>query len=372
MKELHSFAWYAARISPKLPKKAFKPVPGRLWGGLAYLLIVIAGFLTIGLFHLNPFIYLAIALVLGTSFAAMGFLGHEILHGTVVRKPWLRDLLGAIAFWPLSTGPRLWRKWHNLTHHVHTQKEDHDPDSWPTLERLSKTKVLSWIYRLPQGFRAFVSFCSLTVMFSLHSAKMFTAYIKEFNPKHQPSVWMQFILPWVFWISLLFIMGPYKWFFAFLLPLFIANAIVMGYISTNHRLNPITEVNDPLANSLTVTVPKWVDFLHFNFSYHTEHHLFPGMSSKYYPLVKEHIKSMWPERYHEMPIGKALVALWKTPRIYYEGNKLIDPRQGHVYETLGHGLDISNITFHKLDKADTLVRIIKKSKAKIGKVVKEE
>jgi fatty acid desaturase len=217
MKELHTFAWYAARISPKLPKKAFKPAPGRLWGGLAYLLIVITGFLTIGLFQLNPFIYLAIAFVLGTSFAAMGFLGHEILHGTVVRKPWLRDLLGAIAFSPLSTGPKLWRKWHNLTHHVHTQHEEHDPDSWPTLERLAKSRALLWIYRLPQGFRAFSSFSLLTVMFSLHSIKMFTAYIKEFNPKHQPSVWMQLILPWVFWISLLFIMGPFKWFFCFLI-----------------------------------------------------------------------------------------------------------------------------------------------------------
>jgi hypothetical protein len=81
---------------------------------------------------------------------------------------------------------------------------------------------------------------------------------------------------------------------------------------------------------------------------------------------------MWPERYHEMSLGNALVALWKTPRVYYKGNQLIDPRQGHVYETLGHGLDISNITFRKLDKEESLVRIIKKPKAKIGKVIKEK
>ncbi len=30
MKELHSFGWYAARIAPLMPKKAFKPVPARL------------------------------------------------------------------------------------------------------------------------------------------------------------------------------------------------------------------------------------------------------------------------------------------------------------------------------------------------------
>jgi fatty acid desaturase len=362
LKDLHTFAWYAARITPYLPKKAFKPVPSRLWGGLAYLLIVITGFLTIGLFNLNPFIYLAIAVVLGTSFAAMGFLGHEILHGTVVRTAWLRDLLGAIAFWPLTTGPKLWRKWHNLTHHVHTQHEEHDPDAWPTFNRLAKSRLLRWMYRLPHSFRAFVSFAALAVQFTVHSANMFTVYIKEFNPKKRPIVWVEAILPWATWIGLLIWIGPLKWFFAFLLPLLIANFIVMAYISTNHRLNPITSINDPLANSLTVTVPKWVDVLHFNFSYHTEHHLFPGVSSKYYPLVKEQIKRMWPERYHEMPLGQALKALWKTPRLYYNETQLIDPQKGNVFGSLGHGLDPSRISTIRTVLMEKKIKLVKNKK----------
>ena len=36
------------------------------------------------------------------------------------------------------------------------------------------------------------------------------------------------------------------------------------------------------------------------------------MSSKYYPLVKEKIKEMWPERYHEMPMTKALAMEYTT------------------------------------------------------------
>lgn len=345
MKEFHSFGWYAARISPLLPKEAFKPVPGRLWGGLAYLLIVIIGILMIGILDMHPIINLLISVVLGTSFAAMGFLGHEILHGTVVRTAWLRDFLGAIAFWPLSTGPSLWRKWHNMTHHAHTQDEEKDPDAWPNIDQVARSPFLSWIYRIPVMIRAFFEFASLSIQFTTHSFNMFTVYIKEFKPRKKITVWTQFILPWITWISLLFILGPVKWFFAFLLPLLIANLIVMGYISTNHRLNPIVPVNDPLANSLTVTVPKWVDVLHFNFSYHTEHHLFPGISSKYYPLVKEHIKNMWPERYHEMPMDKALKALWKTPRVYYKNNELVDPRLGNLYGSLGNGLDPDNIQY---------------------------
>jgi fatty acid desaturase len=343
LKDLHSFGWYAKRISPHLPEKAFKPVPARLWGGLACLIIAVAGVLFIGLTQLHPLINLGLAVILGASFASMAFLGHEILHGTVVRKPWLRDLLGAIALWPLSTGPKLWRKWHNMTHHVHTQDEENDPDAWASLEKLWQRPFMRWIYRLPMSFRSFVGFSALPISFSFHSARMFARYWREFHPMRQPSVWLQFLLPWVSWIGLLLLIGPVKWLFAYLLPLLIANFIVMAYISTNHRLNPLVPVNDPLANSLSVTVPRWVDVLHFNFSYHTEHHIFPAMSPKYYPLVKEHLKKMWPDRYHEMPLGKALLALWRTPRVYYQGDSLIDPRQGHVYGSLGNGLDPDRI-----------------------------
>jgi len=359
--ELHSFGWYAARISPHLPKEAFKPVPARLFGGLAYLLVVIAGFVTIGVFDLNVWINLGIALVLGACFAGMGFLGHEILHGTVVRKAWLRDLLGAIAFWPLSTGPSLWRKWHNMNHHVHTQDEHLDPDSWPTVQRMMKSAFLRWIYRLPQWVRSLFGFASLAITFTLHSLHMFVLYLKEFKPAKKPAVWLQFILPWTFWIGLMLVFGPVKWLFAYLFPLLIANFIVMAYISTNHRLNPLTDVNDPLANSLTVTVPKWVDVLHFNFSYHTEHHLFPGMNPKYYPLVKSHIKKMWPERYHEMSLARALATLWKTPRLYHGEKELIDPFGGKAYGSLGHGLDPVLVTakpaaIHVKESATAAVR----------------
>ncbi|MDG5786024.1 acyl-CoA desaturase [Evansella sp. AB-P1] len=366
MKDLHTFGWYAARISKHLPKEAFKPVPKRLLGGLAYLCIVILGFLTIGFFPLHPFVNLLISLIIGFCFSGLGFLGHEILHGNVVKKPWLRDFLGAIAFWPLSTGPQLWRKWHNMNHHVHTQHDENDPDAWPTLEKISQTKFLNWIYKLPFFIRSLCAFASLGIQFTAHSIKCFTIYIRDFHPKKQPKVWIQAILPWGTWIGLLFVMGFSNWFFAYLLPLLIANFIVMAYIATNHRLNPLVPVNDPLANSLTVTVPKWVDVLHFNFSYHTEHHIFPTMSSKYYPLVKKHIKRMWPERYHEMPMSKALLALLKTPRVYYQQDDLVDPNGGKIYGSLGKGLNPENIQHKQIDgfytnKKDTHIQSNDKS-----------
>lgn len=343
MKELHSFGWYAARISPHLPKKAFEPVPTRLLGGLTYVLISLSGILAIGFLSLNVWANLVIAFVLGLSFAGTAFLGHEILHGTVVKNPFLRNLFGGIALWPLTTGPRLWRKWHNIEHHSNAQDEHNDPDAWATMEKLYNRPFMHWIYKLPQWFRSTVGFSFYTLTFTAHSFRMFTRFIGKFKKENRPMVWLQFILPWLTFGALFWWLGVHV-IFAYLVPVIIANIILTGYISTNHRLNPLVPVNDPLANSLTVTVPKWVDVLHFNFSYHTEHHLFPGMNPKYYPLVKKHLKEMWPEKYHELPIGTALKALWKTPRVYYKFNDLIDPAQGHLYGSLGNKLD--SVSFH--------------------------
>lgn len=348
MKELKTFGWYAARVSPALPKEAFQPVPSRLIGGLAFLTVVVASIVAISLFQLPWFLNIILALVIGFSFSSMGFLGHEILHGTVVRTPWLRNFLGAVFFWPLCTGPRLWRKWHNIEHHVHTQDEIKDPDAWPTVNKATQNFIVRAVYKLPLSVRSLFGFFFLAIQFSLHSSNMFKLYIKEFTGKNRAAVVMQLVLPWASWIGLLLLIGPVKWFFAFLLPLLIANMIVMGYISTNHRLNPLVDVNDPLANCLTVTVPKWVDVLHFNFSYHTEHHLFPAMNPKYYPLVKEEILKQWPERYHQMSLPRALITLYKTPRVYHEKNELFDPHGNAAYQTLGNGLNPKEIQYRKL------------------------
>ncbi|MDB4897295.1 MAG: fatty acid desaturase family protein [Firmicutes bacterium] len=349
MSELHSIGWYSSQITPRLPKQVFKPVPQRLWGGLVYMLLTIAGIWAIAAHQFSPWVNLAIALGLGQTMAGLGFLGHEVLHGTVVKTAWLRDLIGCICFAQFNLGAKLWRKWHNMEHHAHTQDEDTDPDAWATMEKLYKRPLLRWIYKLPPGFRAFFNFASFSLFFSIHSSLMFKRYIGEFKPRDRAMVWMQLLVPWAIWLSLLALIGPGKWLFAYVIPVMIANALVIGYISTNHQLNPLTPVNDPLANSLSVTVPRWVDMLHFNFSYHTEHHLYPGVNAKYGPMIKAVVKEMWPEQYFELPLLQALKALWKTPRIYHNYTDLVDPGNGHVFGSLGHGLDAEQFAYRQID-----------------------
>jgi fatty acid desaturase len=59
-------------------------------------------------------------------------------------------------------------------------------------------------------------------------------------------------------------------------------------------------------------VPAFVNLLHSNASYHTEHHLFPTMNPKYYPLVSGLFRTHFAERYHAIPIAQAWAGLWRN------------------------------------------------------------
>ena len=110
----------------------------------------------------------------------------------------------------------------------------------------------------------------------------------------------------------------------YLLPLAIGHTVAMFYIYTNHLICRMTSVNDPLINSLSIRVPKIVDLLHFNFSYHTEHHIFPSLNSDYYPLVQELIEIHYPGRMNLLDAGEAWQLLMQTPRHYKDEVTLTD------------------------------------------------
>jgi fatty acid desaturase len=127
-------------------------------------------------------------------------------------------------------------------------------------------------------------------------------------------------------LSILAYLGfePLKITLGYLLPLAISNAGIMFYIYTNHLICRMTSVNDPLINSLSLRVPKIFDRLHLNFSYHTEHHIFPSLNSDYYPLVQELIQTHYPGRMNLVSAGEAWQLLMKTPRHYKDELTLTD------------------------------------------------
>src|SRR5207253_2376437 len=118
----------------------------------------------------------------------------------------------------------------------------------------------------------------------------------------------------------------------------VANAIQMSYIATNHFLNPETrDTNDPLLNSLTVSVGPLARLLHLNFNYHVEHHVLPSMNPRHAPLVRDLLVRKFGDRYHEMPYWKAIYWLYRTPRVHWDADHLVNPRTGTLYHTIEPG-----------------------------------
>ncbi|HXF81142.1 MAG TPA: fatty acid desaturase [bacterium] len=338
----NSHRQYVQELRRRLPARYFRPVPHRLLWIIPYAVAVAFGIWLIAGLALPWWADALIGLGIGGAFASLGFLGHEVLHGAVVGKGLLRDVLGGLCLLPHAIAPLLWRQWHNAGHHAHTQRKGQDPDAYSTLEEYHQRRSLQLLHRLVP-VRSLRFFALLAVWLNVHAATVLAHALPTMPARQRARVLLETVLPVAFWTSLAVWLGwaPFVWFY--LLPLLVSNFIVMSYIATNHLLNPLLEEDDPLAGSLTVSVPKILDILHANFSHHTEHHVFPSMSAKYAPHVKRLLKELWPDRYHEMPLWQALRLLWRTPRLYLDNIRLVDPRTGQRYGVLGYGLDPNRV-----------------------------
>ncbi|HEX3852586.1 MAG TPA: fatty acid desaturase, partial [Polyangiaceae bacterium] len=234
--------------------------------------------------------------------------------------------------------PRLWIAWHNRVHHGNTNRVDIDPDAYPTLEayRQSRAVRIATDAAAP-GRSRLRGALSLLVGFSVQSTHMLLSARKRgfFSTKEHALALGETLLGVLLWLGLAFWIGLGLFVFAFVLPLLVANVVVMAHILTNHSLSPTTATNDPLANSLSVTVPRWAEWLTLGFGYHVEHHLFPAMSARHARKVRDLLRARFPLRYHSLPLLRALLLLHRTARVYKTPTTLIDPPSGRQWPTLG-------------------------------------
>jgi fatty acid desaturase len=134
-----------------------------------------------------------------------------------------------------------------------------------------------------------------------------------------------------FWILIGYSIGIYNTLFVILIPMALANFGILSYISTNHYLMPLTKINHPLLNSMSLKTLKIFDIIHFNFSHHVEHHIFPTLHWKYYPIVRQYLMKNVPKYYVCPSHFKALIYLYKTPREYKDNNTLFSSETGECF-----------------------------------------
>lgn len=330
-------------LKPLLPAAAFRAAPDRLALVLINLAILALGFgMACRLDHwptawLPAFLPFAVAM--GNSIIVLLFATHDLLHAHGLSGPFQRRLVGMLGLSLLGMPPSLWVAVHNREHHGHTNGLT-DPDR-SYLEGQQRTWG-KWIQHQFVPSNTVTPFGLLVGMggaWPVHNLRTLGAVLlphrrtcalppASFGLSRQQRwrVALELIAIVAVHLSLIALLAPspLKLVLGYGLPLWIGYGGAMAYIYTNHLLCPLTAINDdPLVNTMSLLVPPWLDRLHLNFSHHVEHHLFPGLNSDYYPLLRQLLIARHGERYQLLPAGKAWRLLLSTPRHYRDSHTLV-------------------------------------------------
>ena len=328
---------YVRDLRGELPAAAFEPARSRLLLIPVHLAVIALATVAIAVGWVPLLLAPLLSIVIGINFAGLTFIAHEAMHGGIVRGRTARHVVGWIGFLPFAVSPRLWAAWHDRVHHANANA-DSDPDMYPTLEQYrASARIRFFINTFSLGGRRWRGALSLILGFTVQSAhQLIAARSRGFlKPRARALAIAETAAGVAVWATVAALVGFVPFLFVFVLPLLIANTIVMSFILTNHALSPRVEINDPLVSGLSVTAPRWFESLTLQFGYHVEHHLFPAMSSRHARSVRALLRERWPSRYQSMPLRSALAALHRTARIYKDAVTLVDPRTGHEYATLG-------------------------------------
>jgi fatty acid desaturase len=230
--------------------------------------------------------------------------------------------------------------WHNRVHHNHCGQQGVDPDMFPTIAEYKAqrtARIMADYFGL--GRRRLAGLSSLLFGFTGQSVQMLFKAKRTglLRPNLHRRAIIETLAGVAVWTAVAVLVGPLVFVFACVLPLVVANTIVMSFIMTNHNLSPLSPVNDPLVNSLSVTLPRVLEWLTLDFGFHVEHHLFPTMSTRQGRVVRDALRTRFPERYQSMPLTTALRRLHHTARVYLDDTTLIDPRTGKTWPTLMPG-----------------------------------
>lgn len=338
--EQFSVQQYAREVRPHLPAFIFNPVPARLLWLPVHLAIILG--LAAYLVAVAPPWYLALggALIAGHSWACLSFLAHETLHHSVVKSRAVERLVGYCGLGLYCLSPTLWVAWHNQEHHGKTGNPDTDPDVYWSLEAWDASAVDRALTKASPGSGHTRSALFLLVTFSLHSLVVLLSHshVHDYYARiSRRVVYGEFAAMVAFWASVFLLVGAWNFLFIYVLPLLVANAITMSYIATNHHLNSLTEINDPLANSLSVSNPGWLEKLHFQFGYHVEHHIFPTVNGQHAAHIRDVLVRLYGERYLSLPHAEALRLIYTRPKIHDTHDTVIDPQSRRVFHTLAPG-----------------------------------
>ncbi|MEA5413154.1 fatty acid desaturase [Synechococcus sp. BA-120 BA3] len=328
---------YARSLRPLLPDEAFRPdraTPVVLGLNGAILLLGWAMARRLDASHWQGLlIFLPFALVMGNAVVVLLFATHDLMHSKAIRQPQLRQAIQLLGLALLWMPPTLWKAVHNREHHGKTNSTQ-DPDRNYTLEQPDSWG--KWIQNLfvpsvevhpfwlwvgmssAWGVHAFRNLTSV-LLFNDGSTR-YPVFSFQVSRRERRQIAVELVAVVLVHLAIIGFIGlrPVPLLLGYFLPIWIGYSVVIAYIYTNHMACQITETNDPLINSISLKMPGIFDTLHLNFSYHTEHHIFPGMNPAYYPRVRALLLEHYPERFNLLGAREAWRLLMRTPRHYVD------------------------------------------------------
>lgn len=332
--ELHSIR---SKVREALPSQVFEPQPLRGIMAIALIPVTITLFWTI--IALSPpwYVCLGISLIIGEIFTVWGFIAHEALHGFIFRSEFGQNFLGYLGYVTFFISPLTWKFWHCQCHHGFTNFRDKDPDFIGTIESFSQQPITRLRALFTPGNHKWFSYIGLFCLFTLEGQYVLWFYEvgteveRKFGFKRNRAK-LETILIFGFWILLGITIGAKASLYTFIIPMLIGNFIYVSYILTQHLLRPTNNgQNDPLENTITVTINPALAFLHLHFGYHVEHHLFPSMCHNFGPQVSEVLRQYCGKEYISIPYLEALWLVFNTPRIHLDAQTLVNPYSGEQF-----------------------------------------
>lgn len=325
--QIHTDQYYIQTIRPFIPKAAFQKKPSSLW----YFLIQFSAFISaiaLTRYSNNIWIFLLASFLSGNCLPGLVFFAHDLSHGSVMAKSWQRHflevLIWAINFIPLT----MWIHIHHRTHHPNAATFK-DPDRrWLASEKTLIKWIYTWIF-YPQKSKFILRFINpfayihfvfyilrnfIAVFISQKSKLYIVPYQVPYTLKEKLSIIIEtgiiILIQAIIFAAVQ--CNCLKYLFVSILPILIASVIEVIYVATNHFLNPIKAQNNSVQGTTSVIVAPLFNVIHNNFSYHTEHHLFPTMHPSYYPLVSDLLKRHFPQDYNQLTITEAWRRLWNS------------------------------------------------------------
>jgi fatty acid desaturase len=208
-----------------------------------------------------------------------------------------------------------------------------DPDVLPRQRDWHTQRFAKVFHAMSPGSGAWLSYVSFSFFFTAQGQAFLWHHCRlpqfQHVRMHRTRERLLTVLIVLGWCALGWILGPRGALYALIFPFAIGNITLMIYIATNHWLQPASQDTDnPFVNTASVETHPVMDLLHLNFSYHQEHHIFPAMSPKFAPLLRENLRALNPEASIAYPHLHALRTLYGRPALYTEDGRTLVGTEG--------------------------------------------